>query len=405
MLVTAPKNGMKLAFTLSHPTAQYTAKKNGSDVLTVRTADGLLTVSVFYDFSEIPLILTAAVKDSDRVELILYPHRIELWVNGTLRDEDWPAGQLLYGADAQSEGDLSLSLSACTEEAPLLPSVLATFENAEGWQPEESVFVGDCMPYTDNGRYHVLYLKDRRHHRSKWCKGAHQWEHISSADLVSWQIHPMAVAITSPEEGSICTGSHIRDRDTHYLFYTVRMADGSPARICRSTSKDGYHFTKDESFAFTLSDKYDKPSARDPKLIRDEDGHFHMILTTSLAESNRGCLAHLVSDDLFHFTECEEPIYVADDETQPECPDHIYYNGRYYLIFSLNSKAHYMISSRPFDGFYMPIDPIIPCHSVPKGAVWDGKILFTGFQRLGGYAGTMTFRRADANGDGTLRFL
>ena len=405
MLVTAQKNGLKLSFTVSSPTAQYTARKNGSAVLEIRAFEGGITVSVYYDFSEIPLTLTATASEGDRAELILYPHRIELWVNGTLTDEEWPAGHLLYTIDAEWEGDLSLSPSDCTEETPVLPSVLSTFENAEGWRPEESVFVGDCMPYTDGDRYHVLYLKDRRHHRSKWRKGAHQWEHISSADLVSWQIHPMAVAITAPEEGSICTGSHIRDLDTHYLFYTVRMADGSPARICRSISSDGYHFTKDESFAFTLSDKYDKPSARDPKLIRDENGRFHMILTTSLTESGRGCLAHLVSDDLFHFTECEEPIYVADDETQPECPDHIYYNGRYYLIFSLNSKAHYMISSRPFNDFRMPADPIIPCHSVPKGAVWDGRILFTGFRRLGGYAGTMTFRWAEANEDGTLSFL
>ena len=65
----------------------------------------------------------------------------------------------------------------------------------------------------------------------------------------------MAVAITKPEEGSICTGSHMRVGDIHYLYYTVRMADGSPAPIRRSVSRDGFHFTKDEGFGFTLSEK------------------------------------------------------------------------------------------------------------------------------------------------------
>ena len=48
----------------------------------------------------------------------------------------------------------------------------------------------------------------------------------------------MAVEIDDPKEGSICTGSWMFDGDKHYLFYTVRMCDGSPARICRSESED-----------------------------------------------------------------------------------------------------------------------------------------------------------------------
>ena len=38
-------------------------------------------------------------------------------------------------------------------------------------------------------------------------------------------------------------------------------------------------------------------SARDPKIIQGEDGLYHMIITTGLAESGKGCLAHLVICD------------------------------------------------------------------------------------------------------------
>ena len=95
----------------------------------------------------------------------------------------------------------------------------------------------------------------------------------------------MAVEIDDPSEGSICTGSWIREGDTHYLFYTIRSCDGTPAKICRSISKDGYHFEKDRAFAFTLSDTYKGVSARDPKLVLDAQGRYHMFLTTSLTES------------------------------------------------------------------------------------------------------------------------
>ena len=52
----------------------------------------------------------------------------------------------------------------------------------------------------------------------------------------------------------------------------------------------------------------------------------------------------------------------------------------------------------------MPNDPIIPCSSVPKGAEWKGTLIFTGFKRMGGYGGTMTFKAATAKETGELVF-
>ena len=63
-----------------------------------------------------------------------------------------------------------------------------------------------------------------------------------------------------------------------------------------------------------------------------------------------------------------------------------------------------MVSDKPFDGFVMPSDPIIPCESVPKGAEWNGRLVFTGFKRINGYAGAMTFRSATADETGKLIF-
>lgn len=395
---------LRLSFSISPKSSFYLARTEGQDALRIRITDGELICEIFSTFSDIPLTLRAPCTGGDRADLILMPHRIELWTNGTLRDEEWPAGDLLYTEGLPAEGALQVTARPYADRKEPLPAVLSSFENAEGWHPEENIYVGDCMPYTADGRYHVLYLKDRRHHKSKWKLGAHQWEHISTADFVHWNIHPTAVEITEPWEGSICTGSHIRFGETDYLFYTVRMADRSSARIMRSISTDGVHFSKDPAFCFTVSKKYDGPSARDPKIIRAEDGVFHMLLTTSLTEENRGCLAHLVSRDLDAWEECDEPIYVSDNDTQPECPDYICYAGKYYLIFSLHGKAHYLLSDRPFDGFFAPNNPIIPCESVPKGAVWNGKIIFTGFRGMGGYAGAMTFRTATANENGTLLF-
>ncbi len=395
---------LKITFRITTFPFSYVFHRNGTKTLAIEGACDAFTVSVWYDLEQRPLFLRSEAKIGDKVEIVLLDYRIELYLNGELKDEEWPDGNRLFDLGDTVTPDADLHISEFLKKEPLLPNVLATFENAEGWRPQNGVFVGDCMPYRKNDEYHVLYLKDRHHHGSKWGLGAHQWEHISTTDFQTWRIHPTAIPISAPWEGSICTGSWIQNGKTEFLYYTVRRGKGLPAPICRSVSADGYHFVKDPNFGFTVSEKYHAASARDPKVIKGDDGIFHMFLTTSLIREKRGCLAHFVSQDLEDWKELDDPIYIAPGEQQPECPDYVKYNGRYYLIFSLGGKGHYMMSDKPFTDFRMPNAPMIPCASVPKCAEWNGRLIFTGFRGQGGYGGCMTFKAATASENGELIF-
>lgn len=395
---------MKISFLIDKISFSAAAEKDGRKNLEILASNGEITVSVWYDCEERPLTLKSKIKVGDSVDIVLLDYRIELCVNGEVKDEDWPAGIRYYDFNDKIIGDVDIKVCEYNPDAQEQSDVIYSFENASGWRPGNGVFVGDCMPYRKNDEYHVLYLKDRRHHGSKWGRGAHQWDHISTKDFITWQVHPMAVAITDISEASICTGSWIQNGDTEYLYYTVRQFSGEPAPICRSVSKDGYHFVKDTDFKFFVSEKYNGESARDPKVILGSDGLFHMFLTTALVETGKGCLAHFVSKDMQEWEEKEDPIYVAPDEDQPECPDYFYYNGKYYLIFSHHGTARYMVSDSPFENFVEPENPIIPCESVPKGAEWQGRLIFTGFSRIDGYAGTLTFKAARAHQNGELFF-
>ena len=395
---------LKMVFQVKETPFYSVSHKNGRKTFEIQAFDGILTVSVQYDYERKPLELNAEMQAGDTVQILLLDHRIELYVNGELKDEEWPAGVRLFDIGDRFAPEMELSVSAYTDLPKDEPSVLASFENAEGWYPGNGVFVGDCMPYRKDDEYHVLYLKDRHHHKSKWGLGAHQWDHISTKDFKTWCVHPMAIPITKSSEGSICTGSWIRNGDKEYLYYTVRMGRGIPAPICRSVSTDGYHFVKDESFGFTVSDKYDQSSARDPKVIRGEDGLFHMFLTTGWMQELKGCLAHYVSIDMETWEDVGKPIYISPSAAQPECPDYFVYKGKYYLVFSLRGQAHYMISDKPFEDFVEPENAIIPCESVPKGAEWNGRLIFAGFRKMGGYGGSMTFKAATASANGELIF-
>ena len=394
----------KLSFKLDELPCYAISHKNGRKTLEMQAFDDEMSFDVQYDYHRRPLRLSAKVKENDTIEVVLMPHRIELYVNGAITDEEWPAGNRLYDLGDEINSTIHIHTEEYIEPVIEQPIVISEFENAEGWYPGNGVFVGDCMPYRRGDEYHILYLKDRHHMESKWVLSAHQWEHISTKDFKKWLIHPMAVPITDPSEGSICTGSWIKNGDKEYLYYTVRMGKGIAAPIRRSISYDGYHFEKDPEFGFTVSEKYHAASARDPKVVKGEDGLFHMFLTTSLLKEEKGCLAHYVSKDMENWDEMEQPIYISPTKDQPECPDYFSYNGKYYLVCSFKGKAQYMVSDKPFEGFVMPNDPIIPCAVVPKGAEWKGRMIFVGFKNMGRYAGSMTFKAARAKENGELFF-
>ncbi|MBQ2277137.1 MAG: glycosyl hydrolase, partial [Clostridia bacterium] len=271
------------------------------------------------------------------------------------------------------------------------------------------VNIGDTIPFSDDsadsdGRYHLFYLYDRHHHGSKWGLGAHQWAHVSTADFVTWDEHPMAVGITEPWEGSICTGSIVRAGDKFYAWYAVRMSDGSPARMTCAVSEDNAHFVKSGKY-FTLPAGYEPSSARDPKVV-EMDGKFHMFVTTTRLESGSGCLAHLVSDtaDFAQFEDCGT-ILEWNDGNQPECPDWFAMGEYYYLIYSIGGYARYRYSKSPFDGWITPAEDNIPCGRVPKAACLGNQRIFAGFVTDHGYADDVIFVETIQKEDGTLDFV
>ena len=93
-------------------------------------------------------------------------------------------------------------------------------------------------------------------------------------------------------------------------------------------------------------------------------------------------------------------IYSFDIQTI----DPVEKNGKYYLVFSIRGRARYLVSNKPFEGFEHIDNSLIPCAGVPKCAEWNGKLIFTGFEPIDGYAGTMTFKSATAKGNGKLIF-
>ena len=380
--------------------------------------DGNLRAEFFYNFSPEPLVLSADAKAGDQASIRVSPLWIAMYVNGALADEEWPCGNGYLSPACSQSGDLPVEIAPSGPDADCRQPEALRLNIPTGLIRRPGVNIGDCMPYSDaeggDGRYHLFYLYDRHHHKSKWHLGAHQWAHVSTKDLKTWDEHPMAVKLTQGWEGSICTGSVIRAGGRWYAWYAVRMADRSPARLTYAVSDDLEHFEKCGAY-FHVPEGYEPTGARDPFLFFWEN-KYHMLVTTRTLDGDSGCLAHLVNDAMgISGWRNAGPImrwhdHCAPDSPErrhtPECADWFRMGGYYYLVFGIGSVSRYMYSKKTFGPWTYPEGALIPCGCVPKSAVLPGagRRIFMGFRGEGGYAGSLCAAEALQNEDGTLRF-
>lgn len=291
------------------------------------------------------------------------------------------------------------------------------------FKPEDPYYVGDCMPFFHEGTFHLYYLQDENHHQAKGGLGGHQWAHATSTDLVHWEHHPMAIPCTEDWEGSICTGSTFYHDGTFYGFYATRTPDRNE-HLSVATSKDGITFEKQEPNPFASPEAgYRARDYRDPFVFQDETtGEFHMLVTASLADypiyRRGGCLVRLTSPDLKNW-KVTKPFLIPGGmpgwPSVPECPDYFYWNGWYYLIFSLSGEARYRMSRQPMGPW---LRPMVDTFDGPSLATVMKTAAFTSDRRIGVnflgsrkdnkddgqrmYGGNAVFREVFQHEDGSL---
>lgn len=289
------------------------------------------------------------------------------------------------------------------------------------FKPEGAFFVGDCMPFSHDGVFHVFFLLDENHHQGNGGLGGHQWAHLSTTDLAHWTHHPLALPMTEPWEGSICTGSVFHHEGQFKAFYAVRKPDRTQ-HLCLAASRDGIAFAKQAGNPFLSAPAgFRATDCRDPFVFRDEEGHCHMLVTSWRSESplhdRGGCLLRFESADLETWKGPSvflEPGGGSGWGGVPECPDLFFWKGWHYLLFGLDLQTHYRMSRSPFGPWTAPaVDTLgTRMEAVMKtapfgndrriGAAWvaarrDDK---DGGDRLWG--GNLVLRELVQNADGTL---
>ena len=227
------------------------------------------------------------------------------------------------------------------------------------FKPSGDLFVGDAIPFFHEGTYYLYWLLDSAHHAALNGLGGHQWTVSTTKDLINWKHYPIVIGIDEEWEKSICTGSVAYANKKFYAFYATRLigSEGKAEQLSYAISSDGFKFKKQKPNPFyTSAPGYSKKDFRDPKVIVDSTGVFHLLVSSkkdsSVLQGADGALVHLTSKDLKKW-EVKEPILTGQGSV-PECPDHFYWNGWYYLVYGHRGNTLYMKSKSRFGPWQEP---------------------------------------------------
>lgn len=155
-------------------------------------------------------------------------------------------------------------------DSPLVPVQYFTPRGHNAW-------VGDVATIWHQGRYHVFYLLDRRGHESKFGRGGHYFEHLSTADFRHWTEHEPATSIEEQWE-TFGTGTPFVWRDSLFLSYGMHTSRIYPSELTATPRQWEYirRHGKSEAipFAHPFTAGREYPSGASYSVSQDGVAHF-----------------------------------------------------------------------------------------------------------------------------------
>ena len=146
-------------------------------------------------------------------------------------------------------------------------------------------YVGDTMPYYEDGTYYIYYLKD----------GGDSYNHsvylATTSDFLSYKEFPEPVLEASRNGGQdswIGTGSLVKFNNKYLFFYTGHAdssVSGYKEKIMIAEGDTPFSFTKKEGWCITPpSELNQKNDFRDPQAYYDEKDN-KIILTVTASKT------------------------------------------------------------------------------------------------------------------------
>ena len=210
-----------------------------------------------------------------------------------------------------------------------------------------------------DGRMHIFYNRVTAAY-PWWEVSVDTVGHAVSDDLIHWEYCPVAVATSNERYDSYQTWAPaVIDKDGIYYMFYAGGNDNAAQAICLATSSDLYKwevvaspvFAPGEWSGWTPNGWSD---ARDPMIIKDDDGIYYMYYCTNKKVGDKlvSAMGVASSKDLLHWEDLGASTELGTERAQ-ESPYMIKRNGRYYLFFT-DCDRHgtaYAVSDNPLNGW------------------------------------------------------
>ena len=276
-------------------------------------------------------------------------------------------------------------------------------------------YVGDTMPYYEDGVYYIYYLKE----------GADSYNHsiylATTKDFVTYEEQDAVVLEASRsggQDGWIGTGSVVKVKDTYYFFYTGHAGSDTyefkeKVLVAKSSNLTSFEKVADWEIA-PPSELGQKNDFRDPQGYYDPETDT-ITLTVTAAQANKArILKFTLSGDL------QKVAYDGVIFTDPtgsfwnlECSDTFKIGDKYYLTYSgQDDTLWYAASDTPY-GPYGEANRLDDKLFYAAKHVEDGKDAYmvgwarrsesvSSTQDVNGWAGNLAVQKLFQNPDGTL---
>lgn len=237
----------------------------------------------------------------------------------------------------------------------------------------ENAWVGDLIPYYENGTYYGFYLHDPRIRDKEYAEET-TWHLIETKDFVNLDYKGESIARGGIHDANknAYTGSVIKcEKDgLYHVFYTAynedfKLRGKTIQSVMQATGKNLENLETVKDFLFVSDGKqYEEFDWRDPFVFwNDEDQCYYMLLAsrvTNRGDLRGGCIALCKSEDLINWT-YEKPFYDPKMYITMECPELFKMGEYWYLVFSTFSDqftTHYRISKNWNGPWEIPDDDV-----------------------------------------------
>lgn len=243
-----------------------------------------------------------------------------------------------------SESDQSSESSSSSSSSEEIPDPKEDFsdyiESSQDGKmlfPKQSVgqgYIGDPMPYYENGKMYVYFLEDARNYRGAF----HPISLLATEDYLHYEEHDRVIPFVdnrSHPDYALGTGSCIKDKNgLYHFFYTGHNDRGDSGLpyyeiIQHATSTDLINWTKIPADGFYGGTN----DFRDPHVIYMQDLDEYWLLITQF-KNTLGTIERYTSKDLKTWTHAGTFYRNPKNYHNMECSTLINYKGYWYLSFS-----------------------------------------------------------------------